>query len=64
MPKADDLAVTMGSVFVFGLDRPLDAETAAKFLAMQEGGIGARRREGFGQLVVASPFHYEMRGQL
>jgi len=64
LPKGDELAVTMGSVFVFGLDRPLDEGMAARFLALQEGGIGVRKREGFGQLLVASPFHYEMRGQL
>lgn len=62
VPKGDETAVTMGSVFVFGLNRPLDEGIAAKFLAMQQQGIGVRRREGFGELVVASPFHYEMRG--
>lgn len=62
VPKADETAITMGAVFVFGLDKPLERDTAAQFLAVQEAGVGVRRREGFGQLVVASPFHYEVNG--
>jgi hypothetical protein len=62
IPKADDGAIALGSVFVLGFDRPLDRPLAQKLLALQEQGIGVRRREGFGQLVVASPFHYEAKG--
>ncbi len=58
MPKPDDLALTMGSVFVLAL--PEDSPQVIDQLRMlQEAGIGSRRCEGFGQLRVASEFHYE-----
>lgn len=62
MPKADDVAVEMGSVFLFGFAEPIGDETVGGLLRMQEHGIGVRRREGYGQVMVASPFHYEVKG--
>lgn len=58
MPKPDDLAITMGSVFVLALpdDSP---QVIDQLRTLQEEGIGRRRCEGFGQLRVASEFHYE-----
>ncbi len=60
LPKPDDMALTMGSVFVLGFSEPLNHTTVATLLQMQTQGIGARRREGFGRLVVANPFHWEV----
>ncbi|MCL4298480.1 MAG: hypothetical protein KJ077_22275 [Anaerolineae bacterium] len=60
LPKADNLVITMGSVFLFGLDRPLDQTLLQMLLQMQGEGLGNRRREGFGQLMVANPFHWEV----
>lgn len=63
LPKPDDLAITMGSVFLFGVTAPLNDELLRVLLNIQNNGLGARRREGFGRLVVASPFHWEVKGQ-
>lgn len=63
LPKPDDLAITMGSVFVFGLSVPLTDDLLQTLWRMQTEGIGARRREGFGQFRIASPFHWEVKGQ-
>jgi CRISPR-associated protein Csx10 len=62
LPKPDDIAIAMGSVFLFGFRDPLDEEQLRTLLTMQNEGIGARRREGFGRLVVADPFHWEVKG--
>lgn len=62
LPKQDDVAITMGSVFLFGLSTPLP-DVISTLLQMQQAGIGHRRREGFGQLQVAMPFHWEVQGQ-
>lgn len=55
IPKEDVMAIEKGSVFVFStkkmddiLDRLFDAEVS---------GIGKRRGEGFGRLIVCDPFH-------
>jgi len=58
MPKVDDLAIVMGSAFVitFREDSP---QIFDKLWSLQNEGIGSRRTEGFGQLRVASEFHYE-----
>ncbi len=63
LPKPDDIAITMGSVFLLGFSDPPDGGTLQTLLKMQDEGIGARRREGFGRLLVAHPFHWEVNGQ-
>jgi CRISPR-associated protein Csx10 len=63
LPKPDDLAITMGSVFLFGVTAPLNDDLLDILLNIQNNGLGARRREGFGRVVVASPFHWEVKGQ-
>jgi hypothetical protein len=57
IPKEDMMAIEKGSVFVFStkklddiLDRLYNAEIS---------GIGKRRGEGFGRLVVCDPFHFQ-----
>ena len=62
VPKADEMAITMGSVFLFGLESELDDNLLQTLLRMQTEGIGARRSEGFGRLLVASRFHWEVKG--
>lgn len=62
LPRADQVAITKGAVFVLGLSQPPDDELLQTLLRMQTEGIGARRREGFGRLWVASPFHWEVKG--
>ena len=63
LPKPDDIAITKGSVFLLGFSKPPDDEMLGTLLKMQDKGIGARRREGFGRLRVAHPFHWEVNGQ-
>lgn len=60
LPKPDQMAITKGSVFLIGLTEAPDDGLWETLLRMQNEGIGARRREGFGRLRVASPFHWEL----
>lgn len=61
MPKADDWAIAMGSVFLFALPEANEDTFAALFRLEQEG-IGHRRTEGFGMMEIAHPFHVELAG--
>lgn len=61
LPKADDWAISMGSVFLFALADASDA-TIAALLHLQREGVGVRRSEGFGTLTIAHPFHSELAG--
>ena len=55
LPKATDLATRMGSVFVF---HTADIDSWISALKMLEKvGIGSRREEGFGQILICDPFH-------
>ncbi|NLC58655.1 MAG: hypothetical protein GX774_17620 [Armatimonadetes bacterium] len=58
LPKPDALAVAMGSVFVLAAEAPPDWKALATDQAC---GLGARRPEGFGAVVVADPFHWEVK---
>lgn len=61
LPLPADLALTAGSVFVFQTTLSVDA--LATILAgadVEQVGIGERRAEGFGQVVVCHPFHQEV----
>jgi CRISPR-associated Csx10 family RAMP protein len=57
LPKADEWAIAMGSVFLFGLPEEPDFEVLTR---MQSQGIGSRRSEGFGQIHIADDFHQEV----
>ena len=59
VPKADDIAISMGATFLFGLSHGIDDALLHKLHNLERRGIGVRRREGFGRLLVASPFHGE-----
>jgi CRISPR-associated Csx10 family RAMP protein len=59
LPKADEWAIGMGSVFLFGLNAEPSWETLA---AAQTSGLGGRRSEGFGRFKVADEFHWEANG--
>lgn len=60
LPKPDEIAIAKGSVFLFGLRTDLDDTLINKLFNLQTDGIGSRRREGFGQLIVADSFHWEV----
>jgi hypothetical protein len=58
-PRSDDLALVAGSVFVLAAP-PDQADDLLKACAwLEEHRLGERREEGFGQVVVAHPFHRE-----
>lgn len=56
MPKADEWAITMGSVFLFGLEAEPDWQRLADG---QTAGLGIRRAEGFGTVRIADEIHWE-----
>jgi CRISPR-associated protein Csx10 len=59
LPKERDMAIAAGSVFLFSVSRnELDEETLKKALQRwEEEGIGWRRSEGFGQVLICDPWH-------
>ena len=59
LPKETALVTQMGSVFVFHTP-DIDAWMPV-LKRLEEQGIGARREEGFGQLVICAPFHLRTR---
>jgi len=61
LPLPEDLAITAGSVFVF--KTPLTQDVLVHIFEeteLERCGIGERRAEGFGQVVVCHPFHQEV----
>lgn len=59
LPKADEWGWAMGSTFVFFV--PEEATDLVDILAkLESGGLGRRRTEGFGRVVVADSFHVEV----
>ncbi len=59
LPKADEWAIVMGSVFLFGLPAEPDWQALAQ---AQTTGLGIRRAEGFGAIRIADEFHVEVTG--
>ena len=57
LPKPDEIAIAMGSVFLFGFDREPDF---AQLYRLQTDGIGTQTIIGFGRVAVADPFHWEV----
>jgi len=56
-PKPTNVAVTMGSVYVFATQRHLTDHDYKQLAALQLVGIGERRQEGYGQIRVCDEFH-------
>jgi CRISPR-associated Csx10 family RAMP protein len=61
LPKADDWAIGMGSVFLFALSQANDDTFTALWCLAQQG-LGSRRAEGFGTVSVAHTFHTDLAG--
>jgi hypothetical protein len=58
LPKERDMAITAGSVFLFSVSRSVDEGKLKKALKRWEDeGIGWRRSEGFGQVLICDPWH-------
>lgn len=56
-PKPTGPAVTMGSLFVFQAQAPLDDAACTALAQLQRSGIGERRQEGYGQVRICDEFH-------
>jgi CRISPR-associated protein Csx10 len=56
-PKPTDVAVTMGSTFVFQADTALDSAAYERLNQLQLDGVGERRSEGYGQIRICDEFH-------
>ena len=59
LPKETDLATHMGSVFVFHTST-IDSWIPT-LRTLEKIGVGSRREEGFGQILICDPFHLRMR---
>lgn len=61
LPLPEDQSITYGSVFVF--KTPLEQADVAHIFTqanLERQGIGERRDQGFGQVVICQPFHQEV----
>ncbi len=59
LPKEQDLAIAAGSVFLFCVRRGSieECQLLRKLQEWEEQGIGWRRSEGFGQVLICDPWH-------
>lgn len=62
LPKGIDLITRIGSVFVFHTSK-IDAWIPA-LRTLEKIGIGSRREEGFGQILICDPFHLRTREEV
>jgi CRISPR-associated protein Csx10 len=60
MPRTNEYAIDMGSVFLFACSAPLDSSIYRALFELEEHGAGQRRVEGFGRLCVSDQFHQEI----
>jgi len=57
LPKADDLAVSMGSVYLFKYDGNNVQQFKQELNQLMSAGIGLRKSEGFGRISICDNFH-------
>lgn len=60
LPREKELVIKRGSVFVFGLEGEPGPTFFEDLYQLQIKGLGERRREGFGRVLVADIFHQEV----
>jgi CRISPR-associated protein Csx10 len=59
LPKEDEMTMVKGAAFLY--TTPSDRTSLLRWLErIEEQGIGARRNEGFGQVIACHPFHWEV----
>jgi CRISPR-associated protein Csx10 len=59
LPKEDEMAIVKGAAFLYTTTS--DRMNLLRWLGrIEEQGIGERRNEGFGQVIVCHPFHWEV----
>lgn len=59
LPREDAVAITRGSVFLYRVVNVSKDDLALKLQRLENEGIGYRRAEGFGRLIVCDRFHWE-----
>lgn len=62
LPKNDVTAIKMGAAFFYSIEGLTDHESHVvvdKLTRLETYGLGARRTEGFGRVVVCDPFHLD-----
>ncbi|MBI5187365.1 MAG: hypothetical protein HZA01_16790 [Nitrospinae bacterium] len=61
LPKRDELALAKGSVFLFESSENLQAAEINQLIKelslLETRGVGSRRNEGFGKVMICDPFH-------
>jgi CRISPR-associated Csx10 family RAMP protein len=60
LPRTNEYAIEMGSVFLFGCSAPLTQTALNALFQLEEQGTGKRRAEGFGYISVSDQFHQEI----
>jgi CRISPR-associated protein Csx10 len=65
LPRQDEWAVSRGSVYAYLFEGAQGTREALKvrLAGLQRDGVGARRNEGFGRVVVSDSFHRDLREQ-
>ena len=58
-PKTNEYAIDTGSVFLFSSTVPPSDTWLRPLFELEEQGLGKRRAEGFGRIVISDPFHRE-----
>jgi len=57
LPKEDDIAITKGSTFLFRYNGDNLEKLIKGLKTLEKEGIGLRRNEGFGRIVICDPYH-------
>ena len=61
LPKENDLALIKGSTFLYKIERGTDKQRLINYFThIETNGIGERKAEGFGEVIVCHPFHLEV----
>lgn len=58
-PRFKEYAITSGSVFLFGLEYEPSETLWQRLFAFEEEGMGERRADGFGRVMLSDPFHLQ-----
>ncbi len=59
-PRTSEYAIETGSVFLFACSSPPDLALLKALFALEENGVGRRRSEGFGSVVISDQFHKQI----
>ncbi len=60
LPKETTIGTQIGSVFVFKINQQKEALILKEFEELEQIGIGERKEEGYGEILVCHPFHQEV----